>query len=103
MSFKEQVIDDIDNVFLNLEEFGEVHTVDGIQVSCVIHEDSISEAKNGKLIGMIDADLVIYGKAEDLNYQTGSPINVDGREYIVGKVAHEMGVVELALKQNDYE
>jgi len=50
MNFKDILENDIQNIFLNLEEFGETHNLNGTDVICVTDEDSFQEKEiSGKL------------------------------------------------------
>lgn len=100
MSFRDVVADDIEKVFLNEAEFAEEHEIDGTKVVCVVTQESdLGTIKNGKLLGNVEADCVVRGKADDLLYDSQSVVNLDGREYLVDKVETAMGVTELYLKQ----
>lgn len=100
MSFKDIVRDDINRVFLNQDDFAEEHVLDGVKVVCVITQEAdLGTIKNGRILGNIEADCVVRGKAEDLLYDSQSYINVDGREYLVAKVETAMGVTELYLQE----
>lgn len=102
MSFKDQLANDIEKVFLNDEDFAEEHEIEGTLVTCVLNSDTADKIKDGRILGQIEADAVIFGKASDFPKQRGpeSIINVDGREMIVVKWAVSMGMAEIALRQN---
>lgn len=101
MSFKDTVAADIENVFLNSEEFAETHIIEGTAVKCVFNSDTQDKIKDGRILGQIEADVVIYGKASDMPRQRGpeSIVNVDGKEMTVVKWGENAGLVELALRQ----
>jgi len=46
-AFKEQVANDIYNVFLNLDEFAEEHLIEGKTIPVVIDDDDLTEKKKG--------------------------------------------------------
>ncbi len=102
MSFKQQVQSDIEGVFINFDDFADSHTIEGTAVMCVVVDNDQAKVKDGRILGMIDADTLIYGKAEDFPTARGpeSILNVDGKEMIVMKWAEDMGVVEIALQQS---
>lgn len=102
MSFKEQIQKDLDNVFFNLDEFGEVHRIEGVEIAVVIDSDQLNELKKGQILGLIEADTLIMGRAVDFpDYlEPGRLLNVDGRELIVANSGEDMGLVEVALRQN---
>lgn len=105
MSFKEQIERDIDDVFLNLDEFGETHRVEGKEINVVVDDDTLEKlAKVGdnRSLGMVEADMILMAKESDLpkDLEPGRLINVDGREMIIVNTNKHMGLVELALRQN---
>lgn len=102
MSFKEQIQKDLDNVFFNLDEFGELHRIEGVEIAVVIDSDQLNKLKKGQLLGLIEADMLIMGRAVDFpDYlEPGRLLNVDGRELIVANSGEDMGLVEVALRQN---
>lgn len=102
MSLKEQAAADLGRVFLNPGDFAEEHLIEGVSVLCVVNEDTENKMKNGRIVGHVEADMVIFGKTEALPPERGpgSIINVDGKEMIVVKWAGSMGLTEIALRQN---
>ncbi|MCL1866617.1 MAG: hypothetical protein FWF82_04335 [Oscillospiraceae bacterium] len=102
MSFKEQMERDLDSVFLNTDEFADIHRVDGKEIPAVIDKDGIVKLKKGQVIGMAESDMLLMAKVGDLPPQKspGSFFNVDGREYIVESWNVNAGLAEIALNQN---
>lgn len=102
MSFKEQIQKDLDNVFFNLDEFGELHRIEGVEIAVVIDSDQLNKLKKGQILGLIEADMLIMGRAVDFpDYlEPGRLLNVDGRELIVANSGEDMGLIEVALRQN---
>ena len=102
MTFKDQIARDLDNVFLNLDEFAEVHRIEGKRIPVVIDDDAFVKLKQGQILGMVEADLLIFAKVEDLPPEKapGSLLNVDGRECIVNAWGSSNGLAEVALRQN---
>lgn len=103
--FKELVDDDL-SVFFNLEEFGEIHRVEGKKVPSIFMTDSHGSTskvsdKDLKNTGIIGADFTLYLKREDCDfkYSAGKILNVDGKELVIGKVAEESGVLIFNLNQ----
>jgi hypothetical protein len=101
-SFKEQVEADIKNVFLNTSEFGETHTIEGTEVDVVMDNSHLTNMKNGQILGMVEADVLIFGKADELpsSIEPGNYWNVDEKEMIITASGTDMGMAEIALKQN---
>ena len=102
MNFKDLVKQDISTVFLNTEEFGETHRIEGQRIPVVIDNDELIKLKQGQILGLVDADILIFGRREDFpeKMNPGRLLNVDGREMIVTNTGVDMGMIEVALKQN---
>lgn len=105
MSFKDQIKQDLSDVFLNLDEFADLHRIEGKEVPVVIDSDimaKLSKIGDNRIHGMDEADMVIMGKASDLpeNLDPGRILNLDGREVIVVTTTSEMGLVQIAVRQN---
>lgn len=105
MSFKDQIKHDLSDIFLNLDEFADLHRIEGKEVPVVIDSDimaKLSKIGDNRIHGMDEADMVIMGKASDLpeNLDPGRLLNLDGREVIVVTTTSEMGLVQIAVRQN---
>lgn len=105
MSFKDQIKQDLSDIFLNLDEFADLHRIEGKKVPVVIDSDimaKLSKIGDNRIHGMDEADMVIMGKASDLpeNLDPGRLLNLDGREVIVVTTTSEMGLVQIAVRQN---
>ena len=105
MSFKDQIKQDLSDVFLNLDEFADLHRIEGKEVPVVIDSDimaKLSKIGDNRIHGMDEADMVIMGKASDLpeNLDPGRLLNLGGREVIVVTTTSEMGLVQIAVRQN---
>lgn len=105
MSFKDQIKQDLSDIFLNLDEFADLHRIEGTEVPVVIDSDimaKLSKIGDNRIHGMDEADMVIMGKASDLpeNLDPGRLLNLDGREVIVVTTTSEMGLVQIAVRQN---
>lgn len=105
MSFKDQIKQDLSDIFLNLDEFADLHRIEGKEVPVVIDSDimaKLGKIGDNRIHGMDEADMVIMGKASDLpeNLDPGRLLNLDGREVIVVTTTSEMGLVQIAVRQN---
>ena len=105
MSFKDQIKQDLSDIFLNLDEFADLHRIEGKEVPVVIDSDimaTLSKIGDNRIHGMDEADMIIMGKASDLpeNLDPGRLLNLDGREVIVVTTTSEMGLVQIAVRQN---
>ena len=105
MSCKVQIKQDLSDIFLNLDEFADLHRIEGKVIPVVIDSDimaKLSKIGDNRIHGMDEADMVIMGKASDLpeNLDPGRLLNLDGREVIVVTTTSEMGLVQIAVRQN---
>ena len=102
MTFKEQIQQDLDTVFLNLDEFAELRRVEGKQIPVAVDNDQLVKLKQGQILGLVEADMLLMGNQEDFpaDMEPGRLLNVDGREMIVTNSSTDMGLIEVALRQN---
>ncbi len=100
-SFKEMVANDVRSTFLNLEEFGEEHRVEGRTITAVIDENALKERQGGQELSVAESSLLLYAAVEDLPARrpAGEGLNVDGREYIINDWSEDMGIATVALGQ----
>ena len=102
MSFKDQIQQDLDAVFLNTDEFAELHRIEGKEIPVVVDNDQLVKLKQGQILGLVEADLLLMGKESDFpaDMEPGRLLNVDGRELLVATSGTDMGLIEVALRQN---
>ena len=102
MSFKEQILKDLDAVFFNLDEFAELHRVEGAKIAVVVDNDQLNKLNKGQILGPVEADMLLMGRESDFprDLEPGRLLNVDGREMLVANSGKDMGLVEVALRQN---
>lgn len=102
-AFKEQLERDIDAIFLNPEEFGETHVIDGKEMTVVIDSHKLAElkAKAQYADAIYTASLLVFVKPKDLGYRPAvdSFLEVDGRDYRVMQVSGEL-LYQLILEAN---
>lgn len=103
MSFKELIAADIKNVFLNAEEFSDIHTVNGIEMP--VQEDSIEQLEREKRMaqnmdGIYLNQKLIYVAASDYGPlpKQGSLVTYDSRKYKVADAIEEGGVYSITLE-----
>lgn len=101
MSFKDMIQADR-SIFLNIDEFGELHKVEGKNITVIIDDNKLIERQGGAEVGVAESSLLLFAYVEDLppRREAGESINVDGREYIVDDWSEDMGVAQIALGQN---
>ena len=98
-TLKELIAADIDSVFMLLDDFGELHRVEGKEITIIIDNDTLTTMKNGNVLGVAESDMLIFAKTEDFpdKKATGSFINIDGRECIVDLWNENLGITEISL------
>ena len=99
MTFKEMVAADNAATFLNLDEFGEIHTVEGARITAVVDSQALRERQAGAELSVAEASLLLYAAAEDLpeGRAPGATLNVDGCEYIVSDWSVDESMATIAL------
>lgn len=98
-TLKDLIASDIDLIFMQLDDFGETHRVEGKEITIVIDNDTLTEMKNGNILGVAESDLLIFARTEDLPGEKapGSAINIDGRECNVDLWTENLGITQIAL------
>ena len=102
MGFKDQILKDLDAVFLNPDEFAEPHRIEGRPAAVIVDDDRLTNLKKGQILGLVEADMLILGKESDFprDLEPGRLLNVDGREMLIMNSGRDMGLVEVALSQS---
>lgn len=102
MTFREQVAADITDVFLNLDEFAETHTLDDTELLAVVSRDS-STKRSGissrNYDGLHGDFATVNFRAEDFarRPKQGENIKLDGHLYKVDTCNVSMGMVTLKI------
>nr|WP_304097650.1 hypothetical protein [Mitsuokella multacida] len=105
MSFRDMVASDVENVFLNLDEFGEMHDLDGTQCACVIANDAtesrMADLHGGRRTpdGLYGDCLTVCTRAADLTSvpKMGTRFKVDGKLYVVDSCSEDAGMLTIVL------
>ena len=102
MALKDEILNDIDNIFFNIEDFGEIHTIENKRVVCVIDDDALKIRSGSNDLSVSESTLLLFAKQSDLPTRkvAGDDIRIDGRIYIVDDWKVNLGVAEIALHQN---
>lgn len=98
-AFKDMVAADISNVFLNLEELGEEHIIDGNPIICIIDEDGLLDRQGGAMYAVGQSTKNLYAKCDDLPARKGygSELVVDGVPYMINTWHEDMGMATVNL------
>jgi hypothetical protein len=107
MEFKAQLKKDLD-IFMNPDEFGELHTLETKEILMIIDEDEFDE-KSGRsndlenaTQGIYEAVITLYMKASDYKKPAvGKRLKFDGEyHYVVGSSVSE-GILKISLEANE--
>lgn len=103
--FKDIIRADIDNVFMNTDEFAGFHTVNGKRMPVTVDNNELIErAKKAKsnMDGIYTKTTLIYVKAKDFGQlpAVGSGLTLDGRTYRIMDAMNEDGLYSIHLEAN---
>lgn len=104
-AFKDIVRSDISDVFINLDEFAAVHTVNGKKVPVIVDNNEMIERQKrmkSSMDGLYVKTTLIYVKAKDLGAlpPVGSALTLDGKIFRVTDSMNEDGLYSIHLEAN---
>lgn len=104
-AFKDLIREDAKNVFLNPEEFSEMHMVNGKEMAVQIDENEQIEREkriNQHVDGIFKNQKLIYVLAEEFGPlpKQGALFQLDKRVYTVADAVNEDGVYSITLEAN---
>ncbi len=102
-NFKDIVQNDIHSVFLNIQEFGEEHYIDGSSMPVIVDDFEASEREvkyAGDRSGTYKIHRLIYVAEKDFGAlpTQGRIITFDGKKYTVQDAVSEGGVHSITLE-----
>lgn len=102
-AFKNMVREDIKNVFLDLDMFGETHVVAGKEMTIIL-DDAEKMRRNGfyhDSKAIYSKRILFYAAAEDMGKlpPLGMSIEVDGSSYKVLQAEHEDGIYVIVAEK----
>ena len=105
-SFKDQLEKDFDSTFFNVNEFAELHNIDGKEVPVVVDNDTLlalNLGKNADSDGIFeDAKLFfILKKYLDSEPVIGQIMDFDGESYPIGNILEDFGGYTIILRGNE--
>lgn len=102
-TFKDDLASDLD-VFINPDEFGEEHEINGEMLLCVVQSPTDKEVfltggKYDGYDGIEGKQTIVHIKKETLpeNPPEGGVLTLDGTEYLVNQVVEDMGMLSITL------
>lgn len=105
MTFKDIIANDVHQTFLNIEEFSDMHIVNGVEMPVQIDSNEQIEREkrySQNIDGMYLNQKLIYVAASDYGPlpKQGSMVTLDGRKYRVTDAIDEYGVYSITLEAN---
>ncbi|MEK3873725.1 MULTISPECIES: hypothetical protein [unclassified Paenibacillus] len=100
-SFKDQLARDVENVFMNLEEFANEHTIDGRTMPVIVDaSDNLSPLDYAEGVSVLRK--IIHVESATLGYtpRKGQVINFDGDRFTVALVNDAAGMFVITLEAN---
>lgn len=95
-AFQDLVASDRAGVFLSLDEYGEMHLVDGKEIVCVVDNDVRNQ--RAPEVGVESADMRLFAQTDDVERREAADVlDVDGKMYTIVSWAEDMGIAEIAL------
>lgn len=105
VNFKQILQNDIKQTFLNLEEFGEEHTINGKTMVAVCDDlENIEREKKmqSHMDGIHTRQVFLYVAADDFGTfpAQGGIVDLDGKKYTVVDATDEAGIYGITLEAN---
>ncbi len=107
MTFKEQIAHDNGAIFMNLEEFSDIHTVNGREMAVQIDSNEMIDRekryqyRSGSYAdGVYVRELLIYVRSEDFGKlpAVGRILILDGKAYTISDAVDEDGIYSISLE-----
>lgn len=104
-AFKDIIASDVHGVFLNTEEFSDIHAVNGKEMAVQIDENEQIEREkrfNQNMDGIYVNQKLIYVAASDFGPlpKQGSVLQLDKRTYRVVDAVSEDGIYSITIEAN---
>jgi hypothetical protein len=101
MNFKEYTNQDL-QVFINLNEFADTHTIDGRTLTVIVDNDRLMERSQKEYDGAYIGEILYFVNAAEYGVlpETEAIQTFDGQCYYVASAKSEMGMYEIILKGN---
>lgn len=101
-SFKDLIADDIHNVFMNVDEFGEKHTIDGRAMTITVDNSEIIERSKKQIErtdGIYKKQILFYVSRAEFGRlpAIGSVLQFDGGQYTVTDAVSEGGIYSITI------
>lgn len=101
MSFKDQMNQDIQTVFINTDEFAELHSINGQEIGCIV--DSVDKNESMQYMQgytVIDKSICLQASLLNVIPKTNDIILFDNSLVIVYKASNLAGMIYLDVSQS---
>lgn len=104
MSFKDDVLEDMEKTFFDLDEFAEIHEFNGKKLVASVDEHELMkrDRRSGKSLeeGTYRKRILLFVKQSDMPKPPAinNIVTLDGKKYIASESHVEDGMVELVLE-----
>lgn len=98
MSFKDQMNQDIQTVFINTDEFAELHSINGQEIGCIV--DSVDKNESMQGYTVIDKSICLQASLLNVIPKTNDIILFDNSLVIVYKASNLAGMIYLDVSQS---
>lgn len=104
-AFKDAISNDVKTVFINLDEFADIHDLNGCEVACIVDKDlttGVNDTITNPLEGVFLNTITIYVATKDIERKPveGEQIKLDKERYIVRSVSEEEGILVIVAEVN---
>lgn len=105
MGFKEQFLEDLDEVFFNSEEFAELHMINGQETLIVIDNDALAElyiSRDTHTDQIFTDSIMFCVRKKDLDFEpvVDQYLEYDGDSYLITNVKISTGTYTVVLGGN---
>lgn len=99
--FKQAVDDDIDDVFLDVDEFADTHVINGRRLQCVSDTIVTQGGTDAGHLGVFLNQIRVHMREGLIKTPVeGQQIRVDGVRYMVRSVSREMDMIVVTAERN---
>lgn len=104
--FKDQLKRDLD-IFINQDEFSDLHKLDGVEMTVLVDDDSFNEfsstvERENAMQGIYQSAITIYVKSSDYDKpEVGYRLKLDDEHYFVTGVSDSVGLLKINLVSNE--
>lgn len=104
-AFKDIVQADRKAIFLNLDEFGDTHTIDGKDMTIIVDNNEMLEREKRYAVhdeGLTVKQVLIYVSEEDFGPlpAVGRLLKLDNKPFRIADAINEDGIYSIALEAN---